>query len=97
MYHAIFTEAFAELLQRYNGDFTKVPVQQAPYIRPLVEMIQQGIITLEPVFPGVSDPQMTRFYKVSLPKELSPAAKQQLQSNPAFESFYEKPDDELPM
>lgn len=97
MYQAIITEAFAELLQRYKGDFTKVPVQEAPYIKPLVDLIHKGAVSLEPVFPGVTDPQMNRFYKVSLPKELSPAEQQQLRSNPAFEGFYEKPADELPL
>jgi hypothetical protein len=97
MYQAIVTEAFAELLQRHDGDLTAIPEQASSDLQPLVKLLKNEMVNFQPVFPGSSDPEMKRHYKVSLSSALSPADIQQLQANPAFESFYEKPADELPM
>ena len=96
MYQAIITETFRQLLQHQQGSLESHRAA-GTVADPLLDLIQQGIVHLEPVFPGSTDAQLRRHYKVSLSHQLSPAEIEQVRSNPAFESFYEKPADELPM
>jgi len=97
MYQAMVTATFAQLLQRYDWDLTRIPKSDAAVAEPLIEFSRKHMIRLEPVFPGVHDPELIRYCTVSLLKKLSAADLRQLQSCAVFESFYQKPADELPM
>jgi hypothetical protein len=97
MYQAILTAAFAHLLQQYDWDLSRIPKNEAALAEPLIEFSRKHMISLEPVFPGISDPELFRYCTVSLLKKLSPKDLSRLQSCTVFESFYQKPADELPM
>lgn len=97
MYQAIISEDFSQLLQRFNGDLSKVPARKSLGAYPMIQLLKKKKIKLEPIFPGIKDSDMARHYTVSFPIQPTAEEIEQMQQSPAFESFYEKPTDELPM
>jgi len=95
-YHALITDEFSELMGRHNDDISSIPAEQLPASQVLMKYIKEGNIKLEPLFPGIKDPLMKRFFTVQIAGELEAGDLEALQSDSLFEGFYRKPPEALP-